>query len=136
MRTKIFHPEHEKFQPIFKRKPNRNQKKNFKIQTKTQPQTETKFSKTKSISNRKLKLKSQNQTETLTRNFNIKSKVQKKSNRKENKLRRNRIENKINLLLLTTFCVIMIIVSRNSVKYTVSIPNYIFGIEFSLKIRL
>jgi hypothetical protein len=39
-------------------------------------------------------------------------------------------------LLLMTFCVIMIIVSRNSVKYTVSIPNYIFGIEFSLKIRL
>ena len=47
MRTKFFHPEHEKFQPIFKRKPNRNQKKNFKIQTKTQPQTETKFPKTK-----------------------------------------------------------------------------------------
>ena len=60
----------------------------------------------------------------------------KKSNRKENKLRRNQIENKINLLLLTMFCVIMIIVSRNSVKYTVSIPNCIFGIEFSLKIRL
>ena len=47
MRTKFFHPEHEKFKPIFKRKPNRNQKKNFKIQTKTQPQTGIKFSKTK-----------------------------------------------------------------------------------------
>ena len=47
MRTKIFHPEHEKFKSIFKRKPNQNQKKIFKIQTKTQPQTETKFSKTK-----------------------------------------------------------------------------------------
>ena len=42
MRTKIFHPKHEKFKSIFKRKPNRNQKKNLKIQTKTQPQTETK----------------------------------------------------------------------------------------------
>ena len=47
MRTKIFHPKHEKFKSISKRKPNRNQKKNLKIQTKTQPQTETKFSKTK-----------------------------------------------------------------------------------------
>jgi hypothetical protein len=99
MRTKIFHPEHKKFKPIFKRKPNRNQKKNLKIQTQTQPQTETKFSKTKSISNRKLKLKSQNQTETLTRNFKIKSKVQKKSNLKENKLSRNQIEIKTNFFV-------------------------------------
>ena len=47
MRIKFLHPEHKKIKPIFKRKPNPNQKKNFKIQTKTQPQTETKFSKTK-----------------------------------------------------------------------------------------
>ena len=47
MRTKFFHPKHEKFKSIFKRKSNPNKKKNFKIQTKTQPQTETKFSKTK-----------------------------------------------------------------------------------------
>ena len=47
MRTKIFHPKHEKFKSIFKRKSNQNQKKIFKIQTQTQPQTETKFSKTK-----------------------------------------------------------------------------------------
>ena len=44
---KIFSPWTRKIKPIFKRKPNRNQKKNLKIQTKTQPQTETKFSKTK-----------------------------------------------------------------------------------------
>ena len=99
MRTKIFHPKHEKFKSIFKRKPNRNQKKNLKIQTKTQPQTETKFSKTKSISNRKLKLKSQNQTETLTRIFKTKSKPQSKPNRKENKLRRSRIERKTNFIV-------------------------------------
>ena len=98
MRTKIFHPEHEKFKPIFKRKSTQNQKKNFKIQTQTQPQTETKFSKTKSISNRKLKLKSQNQTETLTRIFKTKSKPQGKPNRKENKLRRSRIERKTNFI--------------------------------------
>ena len=48
MRTKFFHPEHEKFKPIFKRKPNPNKKKNFQFQTKTQSQTETKFSKNKS----------------------------------------------------------------------------------------
>ena len=47
MRIKFLHPEHEKFKPIFKRKPNPNQKKIFKIQTKTQPQIETKFLKTK-----------------------------------------------------------------------------------------
>ena len=47
MRIKFLHPEHKKIKPIFKRKPNPNQKKNLKIQTKTQPQTETKFSKTK-----------------------------------------------------------------------------------------
>ena len=103
MRTKIFHPEHEKFKSIFKRKPNQNQKKIFKIQTKTQPQTETKFSKTKSISNRKLKLKSQNQTETLTRIFKTKSKPQIKPNRKENKLRRNQIENEVNFIVISAY---------------------------------
>ena len=103
MRTKIFHPEHKKIKPIFKRKPNQNQKKIFKIQTKTQPQTETKFSKTKSISNRKLKLKSQNQTETLTRIFKTKSKPQSKPNRKENKLRRSRIENEVNFIVISAY---------------------------------
>ena len=74
MRIKIFHPEHEEIEPIFIRKPNPNQKKKFKLQTKTQPQTETKFSKTK-------------------------SKPQSKPNRKENKLRRNRIERKTNFIV-------------------------------------
>ena len=99
MRTKIFHPKHEKFKSIFKRKSNQNQKENSKIQTKTQPQTEIKFSKTKSIFNRKLKLKSQNQPKTLTKIFKTKSKPQSKPNRKENKLRRNRIEIKTNFIV-------------------------------------
>ena len=82
MRTKIFHPEHEKFQPISKRKPNQNQKKNFKIQTKTQSQTETKFSKTK-------------------------PKLSQEISKSNPNLRANPTEKKINLLLLTTFCVII-----------------------------
>ncbi len=81
MRTKIFHPEHEKFKPIFKRKPNQNQKKNFKIQTQTQPQTETKFSKTKP--KRSLKFSKLNPNPRA-------NPIEKK-----NKFNRNKIENEI-----------------------------------------
>ena len=99
MRTKIFHPEHEKFKPIFKQKPNPNQKKNFKIQTKTQPQTETKFPKTKP---------------KLSQEFS-KLNPNPRANPIEKKIKQDETESKEKqiLLLLSMFCVIINSTNKN-----------------------
>ena len=67
--------------------------------TKTKPKSEENFQKSNQNSTTNWNKIFKNQTETLMRIFKTKSKPQSKPNRKENKLRRNRIENKTNFIV-------------------------------------